>query len=98
MAFGARNENGTWRLCLRKGDTILFINANKHPGVEIQFSSQAKAKACADALNEQFWDTYRKHDRTGANGPYERSWEMLEVIKEHGGLTQLDIEVIKNGK
>lgn len=94
MAFAARlDDDKTWRLCLRKGKTIRHIFSDKWPDIEIVFSSQAKAKACADELNEKFWKAYEKHE---TNTP-DCAFDMLEVIRKHDGLTYAQYEEIKNG-
>ena len=79
MAFGARQVDGVWVLCLRKGQTI------DHAGpVPIRFKSQARAKACADALNEEFWETFqalqKKRDRP--EEPEDFRDRMVARIKE----------------
>ena len=76
MAFGARQDDDkSWRLCLRKGRIIR--HAGGHP---IKFSSQAKAKACADALNEKFWDRNKKELTMEKYPPDGEA--MFELIKE----------------
>lgn len=81
MAFGARQEtDGKWRLCFRKGATLLLAYPN---GPDIVFASQRKAKACADALNEEFWDRYRKYKRNTV--PPDWAWDMVNKIEEFTG-------------
>lgn len=76
MAFGARQDDDkSWRLCLRKGRTI-----RRAGQFQIQFSSQAKAKACADALNEKFWEGNAKALMKEAFPPDGRA--MLTLIQE----------------
>lgn len=78
MAFGARQEaDGKWRLCLRKGRTIKRF----YPGEEFEFKGQRQAKACADELNETFWDRYRKY-QLGAPAP-DYAWDMIICIRKH---------------
>lgn len=89
MAFGARSEDG-WRLCHRKGRTIL--NVWGKPSV---FKSQAKAKACADELNELFWSAYWKCDRKGEVPPADVFWGMIDTIAKHGGLTADQVKEIE---
>lgn len=86
MAFAARNENGVWRLCKRAGDTIIHVKQELWPDITIRFSSQAKAKACADALNERFWKDYERHERKSPTEPNPHFHAMLEVIYQHEGL------------
>ncbi|RWB08748.1 MAG: hypothetical protein EOQ39_18955 [Mesorhizobium sp.] len=81
MAFGARLEDGKWRLCLRKGRTITSMSFSEGPPVEIQFKSQVKAKACADALNEQYWKSFEKTERKGGLLPCHEG--MVNLIKDH---------------
>jgi len=77
MAFAARqHDDKTWRLCLRKG--VTFSHAGEF---QIVFSSQARAKACADALNEKFWDHNAKAITKKAYPP--EGAAMLELIKEY---------------
>lgn len=83
MAFGARNEGG-WRLCHRKGKTIKTVLAGKY---EVVFKSQAKAKACADELNDLFWKPYWKAESKDANTTPEIFWAMVETIQLHDGLS-----------
>lgn len=98
MAFAARkDEDGTWRLCKRGGDTIRFVKQEIYPDVQIIFSSQAKTKACADELNELFWKEYERHERKSPQDPNPRFWEILDVIKKHGGLSEGDLYKVKNG-
>lgn len=91
MAFGARNEDG-WRLCWRKGKTIRTVFAGRY---EIAFKSQAKAKACADALNETYWKSYFKRESKLSSGDLPEVdvdvfWGVLEVIRQHGGINHAD--------
>lgn len=54
--FGARVEQGKWRLCYRKNETIHYHDIEGH--TEIVFKNQKIAKACADALNAQYWKEF----------------------------------------
>ncbi len=81
MAFGARKEEGKWRLCLRKGRTITHARLPGDRKVELEFSSQAKAKACADALNERYWAQFDKHMKKKQYPPFAQ--EMVELIEGH---------------
>lgn len=78
--FAARNENGKHRLCHRKGITI---HGTKLSGTweEIEFSSQAKAKACADELNRLYWKPYWKAYQKNEYPPC--AWEMYDLIKKY---------------
>lgn len=92
MPFGARNEEG-WRLCHRKGRTCRHVNKKAWPDIEIKFSSQAKAKACADELNEKFWPTkggkpdYVLMDTEKMDWDPDLMMDMLNIIGKHGGIT-----------
>lgn len=94
MAFGARNDEG-WRLCHRKGKSIYFVNEAKWPDVIIEFKSQAKAKACADELNEQ-WDAYwkkeRKEIKISPTDPVFRFF--LDTLLKHDGIARTDYDTI----
>lgn len=93
MAFGARNDSG-WRLCHRKGITIHHV---WNPSIQIVFKTQAKAKACADELNEKYWKQYIKifNDESVA-WPEDLWFGMLEVIHKHGGLSADNLKEIEN--
>jgi len=80
MAFAARQEDGKWRLCLRKGRTITHAKF-KDVTVDIAFRSQAAAKACADALNERYWKHFERCLRKGEMPPFAN--EMVDLIEEH---------------
>lgn len=95
MAFAARNEDGKWRLCKRMGKTFIHVCSEDLPGVEIAFSSQAVTKKCADELNERFWAEYDRHERLATGQPSPLYVEMLEVIRQHGGLTDQQHERIQ---
>lgn len=82
MAFAARQVDGKWRLCLRKGRTIDHMSFSNGAREEIEFSSQAKAKACADALNELYWKPYDKSARTGIL-PSDVHDGMVNLIRDH---------------
>lgn len=87
MAFAARNEEGVWRLCLRKGITFThFSLAWEHP-IEICFKNQASAKACADELNEKCWDACEasrpERKRMRQEPPIELA---IEIIRRHNGM------------
>lgn len=90
MAFGARQEDGKWRLCHRKGRTIVHWTKKFWPEVEIVFASQSKAKACADALNER-WKEYETVEFAIKRRPPVDVQAMVdfffETIVDHGGLS-----------
>ncbi|RWI35501.1 hypothetical protein [Mesorhizobium sp.] len=90
MAFGARQENGAWRICLRKGAAILHLDSKAFPGVEVKFKSQAKAKACADTLNEVYWKRYEKARNERWTSTYGWVWEMAELVYDMGGISDAD--------
>ncbi|KQS84325.1 hypothetical protein [Rhizobium sp. Leaf383] len=82
MAFGARQEaDGKWRLCLRKGRTITGTPSDEGR-LDFEFASQRRAKACADELNETFWDRYRRL-QTGDHPAPEWAHEMIDTIRKH---------------
>jgi hypothetical protein len=81
MAFGARQEtDGKWRLCLRKGRTITGTDMDDGTRADFEFGSQRRAKACADELNEIFWERYRKNP-----WPKSPDWagDMINCIRKH---------------
>lgn len=95
MAWGARqHDDGTWRLCERKGPTLLTLHKKAWPGVEVKFASQAKTKKCADQLNELYWKTYEKARRNGWSGSDGWYWNMVNLIHEMGGISAADYERI----
>jgi hypothetical protein len=89
MAFSNRqHDDGTWRLCIRKGETVFHVYKEPAPRWPIIFPKQANAKACADELNETCWDAYERsrpeRKRNRAESPY---WEVICTIYKHHGLT-----------
>lgn len=86
--FGARIEDGKWRLCIRRGNVIKTL-CSKHFKEEIVFRSQAKAKATADRLNDLHWKEYAMVFKDGMDASYETQWDMIKIIHEHGGLADL---------
>lgn len=93
MAFGARQEQGVWRICERKGRTIKHISQRRWPDIEVKFSGRAAAEKCAHTLNEAYWDRYAKK-RQKTDDP-EVAWGITQVILEHGGITMDEFERIK---
>lgn len=79
MAFGARCENG-WRLCVRRGRTILGTRLSGD-WEEFKFKSQVAAKACADELNEKYWKEFERTERNG--GLPDCASAMVKTIREH---------------
>ncbi|WP_454287289.1 hypothetical protein [Rhizobium arsenicireducens] len=49
--------------------------------VDIAFKGQRQAKACADELNENFWDEYRKFKEGHPAPPYAQ--DMISCIRKH---------------
>lgn len=91
MAFGARNEDGKWRLCLRKGETITYVDRTRWPDIEITFSSQSRAKACADELNEKCWDAYEaSRPERKRNRQESPALLMLDILLNHGAISSAD--------
>jgi hypothetical protein len=83
MAFGARQEtDGKWRLCLRKGRTITG-QVTPDGRLNFEFASQRRAKACADELNDNFWDRYKKFQTGDKPGPDDWAWDMINCIRKH---------------
>lgn len=83
MAFGARQEtDGKWRLCLRKGRTITGAPTAEGERLDFEFASQRRAKACADELNDNFWDQYKLFQNGTTPGP-DWAWDMVETIRKH---------------
>lgn len=93
MPFGARDDEG-WRLCLRKGKTIVFVNEQLFPDVIVEFPSQARAKACADELNE-LWDPYWKTEKKQAPPDADVFWRYLDLLVKHNGIAAEDLAAIK---
>lgn len=77
MPWGARKEDGVWRLCERKGITI-----HRAGSMEIAFKSQARAKACADVLNAEFWNLYTNIKKGRIQEPKNFRDRMVACIKE----------------
>lgn len=94
MAWGARNEDGTWRLCRRKGATVLTFMVSTFPNLEIRFSSQAKAKACADALNEAIWPLAGGYGPE-STVPRDVAVKAATIIHDHGGFAPADWETLR---
>jgi len=80
MAFAARNEDGKWILCLRKGRSIHFYEHNGERG-DIVFPNQKAAKACADELNEKFWKEFERGMKKKERPPCAQ--DMVDTIKQH---------------
>lgn len=93
MAFGARNDEG-WRLCHRKGRTIYYINEKLYPHMPIEFRSQAKAKACADELNER-WKEYDSKESKKLEPTSKIFYDFIEIIYKHDGIERQDYEEIQ---
>ena len=79
MAWGARVEDGKWRLCFRKGKTITEAMV-RDTKTEIVFKNQKVAKACADALNETYWPLFEKAQKGKAYLPAQTRIEMVNLI------------------
>lgn len=90
MAWGARQiEDGTWRICERRGRTIMNVCEEQFPGVEIKFASRSQCEKCTKALNDGWWDAYKKklnkepQDFRVFNG-------ILNMIHDFGGISDSD--------
>lgn len=81
MAWGARVEDGKWRLCFRKGKTITEATVE---GVtkEVFFANQKKAKACADELNEKYWDQYKLAKEGKGDFPVTCRHDMVRIMEK----------------
>ena len=89
--FGARNDEG-WRLCYRKGKSIIFVCEKKFPDIIVEFPSQARAKACADELNED-WKQYQKeYEKPGA-----LFWKFIDILVFHNGISADDRKLLEAG-
>jgi len=96
MAWGARQEeDSTWRLCERRGGTVLRLLPPEKLDVEIRFPGRAKAEQCAATLNEAFWPEYEQHRRKKTALSAETIWAMLEIIHAHQGITPEDMQRIR---
>ncbi|MBX5130736.1 hypothetical protein HJB53_30060 [Rhizobium lentis] len=90
MAWGARQEDGVWRLCERRGRTITNVTRRVSPAVEIRFPGRALAEKCAHEMNERFWDSYDRAKRS-----HLQDWEIVQLIAEHQGITPADLQRLK---
>jgi hypothetical protein len=98
MAFSNRqHDDGTWRLCLRAGETFLHVFKDPAaPRWPVKFARQSDAKACADELNEKCWDAYeRSRPERKRNRAEEPVWEAIDIIAKHGGLTIAQVTEIE---
>lgn len=100
MAWGARQENGIWRLCERRGRTITHACQSILPDVEIRFPSRSMAEDCAHILNETFWEDYERfrknRKRTTNDMPF--AWIMLDVICTYKGISKQDIKRLEEAR
>lgn len=94
MAWGARQEDGVWRLCERRGRTIIHARRSLLPDVEIRFPNRALAEDCAKLLNEMFWDDYERFRKNRKRKTDEMpfAWLMLDVIKIYKGISDKDVK------
>ncbi len=93
MAWGARQEDGVWRLCERRGRTIVHACARLLPDLEIRFPGRAMAEDCAHKLNDLYWPQYeahRKKHKTTNNMPF--AWMILAIVRDHKGISQADYD------
>lgn len=91
MAWGARQEDGIWRICERRGRTIVHACSSLLPDVEIRFPARSRAEECAHQLNELHWSEYeqhRKRNKTTRETPC--AWEMLAIIRDNEGISSED--------
>jgi hypothetical protein len=95
LPFAARqHDDKTWRMCLRKGRTCLFVKEGWFPKVQIKFPTHARAKACADALNER-WKEFEAFEK--GKGDESIFWWVVDTIRANEGLTKSDWERIYDG-
>jgi hypothetical protein len=91
MAWGARqHDDGTWRLCERKGRTILFVNSKQFPDLQIQWSSRSGAEKCAKELNETYWSAYDRAQKKDVAMAGDVFWGILDTIRKHAGISDKD--------
>lgn len=87
MAWGARqDDDGTWRLCERKGRTIRFVCQELWPDIQIVWKTRSGAQKCAEELNETHWPAYDKAQRAAKDAP-PLDWQIVLVILKHQGIT-----------
>lgn len=85
MAWGARqHDDGSWRICERKGRTVLRVS-----GKEIVFKGRADCERCTKELNDLYWDAYTQARKAKAIDPAPYTG-ILATIHKHGGLTAAD--------
>jgi hypothetical protein len=90
MAWGARHEeDGSWRLCERRGRTITHLTRQLALEVQIVFPGRAMAEECAHAMNE-VWDDY---DRAGRLHP--KTAEIIDIIAKCKGISPADYQRAK---
>jgi hypothetical protein len=94
MAWGARQEDGIWRLCERRGRTIIFACKRILPDVQIRFPGRSQAEECAKVLNELHWEEYERFrkNRKRATDDMPFAWIMLKTIHEFKGISDKDIK------
>jgi hypothetical protein len=66
----------------------LFVNKDRFPSVQVRFPTQARAKACAEVLNER-WKDYEKLEKGALSDVL---WWIVDTIRAHEGLTKADWE------
>lgn len=92
MAWGARqHDDGSWRLCERKGRTLLHLCCADAQDVQIVWKTRSGAEKCAKELNELWWPFYAKTKRL-TDGDVQRG--IIATIHKHGGLTDADMQRI----
>jgi len=90
MFAATKDDKGIWRLSIRRIRIIKTIQDGKD---DLSFPSQAKAKACADELNDKMLSRYEAHfnPRTAKR---QMSNEECELIKAQ----MMDIIIPYTGK
>lgn len=73
--FGARETDGKWHLCVKRGKSIRNINMDTGD-TEVEFPTAAKARECAKELNDKYWTEYSYYMNTHP------SYEICEQMKE----------------
>jgi hypothetical protein len=91
MAWGARKEeDGSWRLCERRGRTITTLSRQLSPAVVIVFPGRAMAEDCAHAMND-LWGDYDRAKRLHPN-----THEIIDIIAKHKGISPADLQRVKD--
>lgn len=95
--FAATEKDGVHRLSIRRIRTITHYYDKDGVRMDIRFSSRAKAKECADYLNQDCeYDTYfdPHTGKTLPNVDYNRAvgarMMIMDYIRAYGGIISVD--------